>query len=191
MAKSPGAEAVRSRGQVRSHGADRSLLRKASVRMQEQIAVTALHQIEAETRKTHRPIAQVVTLPGTRGHRSEVKDDFGDLSIGDVLLAGVEGAQRKYQSVAALPREGGRIGPRIVVVQRAPGPDGGGGADFEEPVQWQENSRCAAVFGVDIEAQDVTSTAQELFAVAGCGDIFQQHRFKSKPRVSQFIRYCF
>ena len=91
-----------------------------AIGMEQQVAITAVHEFKAQAGKPDRLVAQFVRCPFAGGHAPEMEKRFGDLAIAGLLKPCVKRAKCEDQAVAALLRKRCRIGTGIAVVQRAP-----------------------------------------------------------------------
>ena len=103
--------------------------------IEQQTAVPALHQHEAEADEPHGPIAKVMGLPAAVRHAAAAEEGFGDVAIAGVFEPAVERAQRQDQALAARRRQFRRVSAWRSSAETAPEADRRCGADLEEPIE--------------------------------------------------------
>lgn len=95
-------------------------LDSATERIEQQAAVAALHQREAQARETHGTIAKVIGFPAAVRYLSAAEEGLGDLPIACLLDPAVERAQRQDQALSSGGGQFGRVPTGRASGQAAP-----------------------------------------------------------------------
>jgi hypothetical protein len=72
-----------------------------TTRVAQEIEIAAPHELQSGAHQANRAIAQIMCLPGrSRWHSPRTEQSLGDGAIALAGEAAVQGAQRKYESLA-------------------------------------------------------------------------------------------
>ncbi len=149
-------------------------LDSAAEGIEQQAAVAALHHGMAQAHEPHCAIAKVVGFPAALGNAAGPKEGFGDVAIARLLEPPVKRAQRERQTIAPGGGKRCRVASRRAAGQAAPQPERGRRADFEHPIERQDDARdlLAHIF------EDVQAERTALPFDQPLRSIFGKDRFK-------------
>ncbi len=154
----------------------------AAIRIDEEASVSAVDEGERLPNEPSCLVADVVIDPVAFGDASCLEKHLGNLVTAGVGTTAIHGSQAEDEPVDHLRRENAWRLAGLAAHQPAPEPQGGCGANVEQPVQRQQDGGLVRSCGRNLHAQDSAAKLDDELRTCGAVDPTQRIRRKLDVR---------
>ncbi len=153
-----------------------------AIRMEKETSISSFDQGKSLSNEAPGLVADVVIDPVALRDAGGLEKHLSDLVVARVRAAAIHGSKAEDEPVDHLCRENARRRAGLASHQPAPEPQGGCGANVEQPVQRQQDGGLVRSCGRDLHAQDGAAKLDDKLRTCGAVGPTQDIRRKLDVR---------